>query len=211
MGLFQQYWLCSIIVLLSSEPDPLCARVWFRDYLYDQLWLYTPSQELLSRLESDWLQEWKHLLLESSLDSPTSSLSSPSSSSFSSPSSLSSPSLPPLPSAVVLVLGPRVQVLPWEGLLADQPVSRMPSLPFMAAHKCMVSTINITTYTPCVYIYTISNPSPPSLSSHTFFSSSSFHPFIFTSSPLSLSLLSSPPLSPCTMCMSSLVPIPSVQ
>ena len=186
MGLFQQY-----LVLASA-------------FLYDHL--YTPSQELLSRLESDWLQEWKHLLLESSLDSPTSSLSSPSSSS----SSLSSPSLPPLPSAVVLVLGPRVQVLPWEGLFTDQPVSRMPSLPFMAAHKCMVSMRNITTYihTMCVYLYYIQPFSLPFISRFLFIL---LLPSLHLYSPLSLSLLSSPPLSPRTMCMSNLIPIPSVQ
>ena len=80
--------------------------------------VYTYTQELVYQLQTQWLQEWENLLSASS-----------SSSSF-----------------LVLVLGPKVQGLPWEGLLTAQSVSRMPSLHFMAAHKCMVSTANYLTH-----------------------------------------------------------------
>lgn len=55
-------------------------------------------------------------------------------------SSLLSPASPEL-SSVVLVLGRRVQRLPWESLpaLKDNIVCRMPSLSLMAAHRVMVS------------------------------------------------------------------------
>jgi len=81
-------------------------------------------EELVYQLQTQWLQEWENLLSASSSESSLSS-----SSSF-----------------LVLVLGPKVQGLPWEGLLTTQSVSRMPSLHFMAAHKCMVSTANYLTH-----------------------------------------------------------------
>lgn len=60
---------------------------------------------------------------------------------------------PPPNGAVILVLGERVQTIPWEtlSLLQDKNVCRMPSLTFMAAHKHMVSLV-VYMYTPLVLL-----------------------------------------------------------